>query len=350
MGLLPTNSHTRIELNRKWEDYPSLKRYWSPKKKFREVLFTGRQVATNAAAEVVQVGDTIAFLSADDYVYIASEADAAAMDGDSVWIDYVNKLGTLYENVETKLDTETSTATEVPIGCEAGTKVDVVAAVNGDVLTMTGLNSTYANEFAGWYVVGCGDATHQEGAHLQVLSSTAASPTLLTCTTTPNANWAADNVSVQKNLYNDVFRIRRMWSETESPTDNYQGVVDKDATNIYALIADANTYGAAGSRYYALSASYKCYLGRVELWAPKGFQADNESLSHVLTVTFTPKVQTGQAAADITLAIEFNDHLDWQPCIELEPCTDVIFKIHKVLNSEDFIDVTLDYSILEVTI
>ena len=140
-----------------------------------------------------------------------------------------------------------------------------------------------------------------------------------------------------------------MWSETESPTDNYQGVVDKDATNIYALIADGNTYGAAGSRYYALSSAYTCYLGKVEMWAPKGFHADNESLCHVLTITFTPVSNAGQAPADITLAIEFNDYLDWQPCIELEPCTDVIFKIHKVLNSEDFIDITLDYAILEVT-
>lgn len=349
MVAVPTKTHTRIELNRKWEDYASLKRYWSPKRETREVLFTGQQLTTEAAVEVVQVGDTIAFLSANDQVYIASEADLADLDGDSVWIDYVNSTGTLYENIETKLDSITSTVTEVPIGCESGLKVDAVNAVNGDVLTMTNLNSSVVNEFKDWYVVAAGDATNQEGNFLTVLSSSAASPTLLTCTTTPNANWAADNVSVQKNLYNDVFRIRRMWSETESPTDNYQCVADKDQSAIYALIADGNTYGAAGSRYFSLGTAYTCYLGKVEMYAPKGFQADNESLCHVLTITFTPVSKDGQAAADITLAIEFNDYLNWQPCFELEPATDVIFKIHKVLNSEDFIDITLDYAILEVT-
>ena len=350
MAAVPTQSHTRIETNRKWEDYASLKRYWSPKKVIREVLYTGYQTATNAAAEFVQVGDTIAFLSANDIVYIASEADLASLDGDSVYIDYVSSTGTLYEAVETKLDSATSTATEVPVGCMSGSYVDAVAAVAGDVLTMTGLNSSVVNEFAGWYVVACGDATHQEGNYLTVLSSTATSPTQLTCTTTPNANWADDNVSVQKTLNNDVYRIRRMWSETESPTDNYQCVCDKDQTNIYAVICDGNTQGGAGSRYFSLSSSYTCYLGRVEVWAPHGFQADNESLCHALTVVYTPVKETGTTtASDITMKIEFNDHLLWEPCIELEPCTDVLFKIHKILNSEDFIDVTLDYSILEVT-
>ena len=351
MAKVATQSLTRIETNRRWEDYNTLKKYWNTRKVTREVLYTGYQTATNSAAEVVQTGDTIAFLSANDIVYIASEADLAALDGDSVYIDYASSTGTLYEAIETKLDSATSTATEVPIGCLSGSYVDAVAAVNGDVLTMTGLNSSVVNEFAGWYVIACGDAGDQEGNYLTVLSSTATSPTQLTCTTTPNANWAADNVSVQPNLYNDFYRLRRMWAETESPTDNYQCVCDKDQTNIYGVIADGNTRGGAGSRYFALSSSYYCYLGRVQVHAPHGFQADNESLCHALTVTLTPKGDTGTTTpADIDIKIEFNDYLDWQPCIELQPCTDVTFKIHKILNSEDFIDVTLDYAVLEVTV
>jgi hypothetical protein len=350
MAATPTKSQLRIETNRKWEDYKTLKAYWSPRKVIREILYTGSQTATNASAEIVQIGGTVAFLGANDIVYAKSEADLAALDGDSIYIDYASSTGTLYEGIETKLDSGTSTATEVPIGCLSGSYVDTVAAVNGDVLTMTGLNSSVVDEFAGWYVVACGDATDQEGAYLTILSSSAASPTLLTCTTTPNANWAADNVSVQKTLNNDVYRIRRMWTETESPTDNNQYICDKDETNIYAIVPDGSTFGGSGSRYFALSSSYTCYLGRVEAWAPHGFHADNESLCHQITITYTPVKATGTTtASDITQAIEFNDHFLWEPCIELEPCTDVIFKMHKILNSEDFIEVTLDYSILEVT-
>jgi len=354
MGLLPTKSHTRIISNRRWDDYRSLKDYWAGtgKKVVKEVLYTGVQTATNAAAEYVQIGDTIAFPAANDIVYAASEADLAALDGDSIFIDYVSSTGVLHEAVETKLDSETSTATEVPIGCMSGTYVDAIAAVNGDVLTMTGLNNTSrVNNLAGWYVIGCGDATHREGQYLTILSNTVASPTLITCTTTPNADWAADNVSVQPTLNNDVYRIRRMWSETESPTDNYQCIADKDQTNIYAVIADANTIGGAGSRYYALSSSYRCFIGKVDVWAPSGLQADNESLCHALTIIYTPIKTTGTTtAADITLSFEFNDHFHWEPCIELEPCTEVTFKIHKILNSEDFIETTLDYAILEVVL
>ena len=352
MVVAPTKSQTRIISNRRFDDYRSLKDYWAGtgKKVVKEVLFTGHQTATNAAAEIVQIGATIGFLGANDIVYAASEADLGALDGDSIYIDYASSTGVLHEGVETKLDTETSTATEVPIGCEGGTYVDAVAAVNGSVLTMTGLNNTgRVNNLAGWYVVACGDATDQEGAYLTILSNTVASPTLITCTAAPNATWAADNVSVQRTLNNDVYRIRRMWSETESPTDNYQCICDKDASNYYGIIPDGSTYGSAGSRYFALSSAYTCYLGKIDVWAPQGFQANDESLCHVLTITYTPVKATGTTtASDITLAMEFNDHFHWEPCIELEPCTDVIFKVHKVLNSEDFIDVTLDYAILEV--
>ena len=354
MAAVPTKSQTRIVSNQKWDDYRSLKDYWAKegRKTVKEVLYTGVQTATQTAAEYVQMGDTIAFLGANDIVYAASEADLAALDGDSLFMDYADSTGGLHEAVETKYDSVTSTATEVPIGCLSGTYVDAVAAVDGDTLTMTNLNNTTrVNNLAGWYVVACGDATDQEGAYLTILSNTLASPTVITCTTTPNANWAADNVSVQNTLNNDVYRIRRIWAETESPTDNYQCIADKDQTNIYALVADGNVNGGAGSRYFALSSSYRCFIGKVDVLAPAGFQADNESLCHAISITYTPKKTTGTTtAADITLSMEFNDHFHWEPCIELEPCTDVIFKINKVLNSEDFIETTLDYTILEVVL
>ncbi|MCK4819279.1 hypothetical protein KA005_26140, partial [bacterium] len=178
MGLVPTKSHTRIETDRNWHNYETLKAHFSSRKNCKEVIFDGAQTATGALVEVNPgPADTIAFLSTADIVYIASEADLGALDGDSIWIDYATSVGVLHEGVETKLDSVTSTATEVPVGCMSGTYVDAVASVAGETLTMTNLNRTRLNDLAGWYVVACGDATHQEGAYLTILSNTAASPT-----------------------------------------------------------------------------------------------------------------------------------------------------------------------------
>ena len=347
MANTPTKSFLQITNGKKFSNFAQLVEFYRTKKKCNVLEYTGVQTATSSAAEVTQVGGTIAYLGANDIVYARSEADLAALDGDSIFIDYVNSTGTIYEGVETKLDNGTSTDTEVPIGCE--NLVDAVSDVTGDVITLTAVGGTLVNQYAGWYIVACGDATDQEGAYLTVKSSTIATPVALTCTTTPNANWAADNVSLQSTLNNDVYRIRRMWTQTESPADNNQYICDKDCSNIYAITPDSSTRGTAGSRYFAPSSSYTSYLGKVECYAPQGFQADDESLCHQLTVTFTPKKETGTTtASDISLAMEFNDHFLWEPCIKLEPCTDVTFKIKKVLDSEDFIEVTLNYAVLEV--
>jgi hypothetical protein len=345
-------SHLRIEKNRHWEDYQSLKKYWSSAAKFiSEYIFNGTQTSTDTAAEFKSGTDaTIAFLGANDMVYARTEADLAALDGNSIWMDYVSSTGVLYENVETKYDSVTATTTEVPIGCESGTYVDTVASVLGDTITMTNLDMSAgaADTLAGWFVVGCGDATDQEGAYLTILSNTAANPTVITCTTTPNANWANDNVSIQSTVHPYVYRIRRLWTETESPANNYQCICDKDKTNIYGTVDDTNTYGGCGSRYFALSSSYRCFLGHIHLEAPESVGADGDNLEHMLTLTFTPKtVDSDQAAADITITRSFNGTLDWQPCFELQPCTEVTFKIHKVLN-QDYVAVGLDYEILEV--
>lgn len=352
MGLVPTKSHTRIETDRRWHNYESLKAHFAKKSTtFKEVIFDGAQTMTGTTAEINPgPAETIAFNTATNMVYIASEADLAGLDGDSIWLDYATSVGVLHEGVETLLDTETSTDTEVPVGCISGLFIDAVAAVNGDTLTMTGLNRTKLDDLKGWYVVACGDATDQEGAYLTILSNTAASPTVITCTTTPNANWAADNVSVQPTLHNDVYRIRRMYAETESPTDNYQCVCDLNQGNIYGVIADGNTYGGAGSRYFALSSAYRCFLGQLILTAPMRQVADGETWGHQVAITFTPLSETGQPAADITLTFDFQDKLVWEPCIELEPATDVIIKVHAILNDVVFAEVGVRLTCLEVTL
>lgn len=352
MVAVPTKSHTRIIKDRKYHNFETLKAHFSKKSKtFKEVIFDGVQTSTGGLVEVNPgPADTIAFLTGADIVYIASEADLGALDGDSIWIDYATSAGVLHEGVKTKLDSETSTATEVPVGCLSGLYVDLINAVAGDTVTMTLLNRTKTDDLKGWYLVACGDATDQEGTYLTVLSNTAASPTVITCTTTPNGNYAADTVSVQPTLHNDVYRIRRMYAETESPTDNYQCVCDKDQTAIYGVIADGNTYGGAGSRYFALDSNYKCFIGQLTLTAPLRAVTDAEALGHQVSVTFTPKSETGQAAADITLAFDFQEKLVWEPCIELEPATDVIVKIKAILNDVAFYEIGVSFTCLEVTL
>jgi len=350
----PTKSHVRIEKNRHWEDYKSLKKHWSHAGKFiREYIFDGAQTSTSAAAEIVGGHDqTIAFLGANAQVFAKSEADLAALDGDSIWMDYVSSTGVLHEAVETKLDSLSDTSLEVAVGCMSGTMLDVIASIAGSALTMTGLDlsAVAANTLAGYYIVGNGNAPYGYNQSLLIASNTAANPTVITTTTVPNANWDDDSVSIMPNLYSDVYRIRRVWTETESPDDNFQCICDKDGTNLYALVADGNSYGSAGSRYFALSSDYRCFLGRVHMEAPQSFGADADPLGFQLSVTFTPKVyDSSQAAADITLAFDFIDKLDWEPCMELQPCTDVIFTIKKTTN-DAHAALMFHYDVLEVKV
>ena len=351
MAIGVTKAHTRIEKNRQWEDYQSLKRYWSHKgRPMTEVIFDGAQTSTNAAAEFVSGhGETIAFNGATTHVYIATEADDATQDGKSVWIDYTTSVGVLYEAVETKLDTATSTATEVPIGCMGTPYIEAVASVAGETITMTAIVGHYVDEYKGWYVVACGDATDQMGASLIVLSSSNTTPVVLTCTTTPNANWAADNVSLQKTLHADVYRIRRMYCEQETLDTKEIQVVDFNNGNTYGVIAQANTYGNAGSRYFALDSDYRCFLGRLQIRYPFLFDVDADDIGFQVGITFTPKSETVQTAADITLTFDFTGKLDWQPCIELEPATEVtitIKNLQNVLHGE----VLVSFTCLEITV
>lgn len=360
MAAVPSTCLLRIKKNQHWEDYRSLKKYWSYKGKFlREILFDGEVTSTNTLTELKDGTDqTIAFLGANDVVYVKSEADLAALDGDSIWIDYVSSTGTLYENVETKLDSETSTNTEVTVGCKSGTYVDTVDSVDGYTLTMTNLNSSTANNLAGMYVVGVsGD---QKGATLTIASNTAASPTVITCTTEPNANWAADVVSVQDNTFDDVYRIRQVRTETESPTDNAQVVCDHDGSNIYAIVPDGNSQ-SNHPRYFSLSSDYRCFLGHIHIDAPPSVGADGDNVDFEVKVTYTPKawdthssnayLQTtdNQAACDISQTFGFYQTFDWQPCIELEPCTDVIIYVRKVIDQDHSV-MNVMYKVLEVKV
>ena len=56
MVAVPTKSHTRIETDRKWHNYETLKAHFSSRKKFKEIIFDGVQTATGALVEVWRHG------------------------------------------------------------------------------------------------------------------------------------------------------------------------------------------------------------------------------------------------------------------------------------------------------
>jgi len=324
-----------VDERRRFEDYMSMKQRFR-NSVIEEVRYIGYQLSTAAAAEVNHTDSTIAFLGANAQVFAKSNADAAALDGKSIFCDFVSSTGVIHKNVETKLDSLTDTSLEVALGCQSGTMLDVIASIAGSALTMTNLDlsAVAANTLAGKYIVGNGNAPYGYNQSLLIASNTAANPTVITTTTVPNAGWDDDSISIVDALYSDVYRIRRMWSNLEAPTDNHLVICDKDGTNLYGIIQDLQSKGCAGSRYFAPGSTIcDSYLGYIKCKTSYELEGDATSGGFVMTVTYTPKAIGTGTASDITLALNFNETLDWQPCIQLEPCTDVIIKIHKVVNA-----------------
>ncbi|MCP3685851.1 MAG: hypothetical protein GY861_24645 [bacterium] len=356
MANTPIRAYSEIRRDCHWEDYRSLKQYYR-NHICNEVIYAGSQLTTAAFADISSSDThTIARPAANGYAYIWSEADLAALDGDSVYIDFVDSTGKIHLALESVYDDQTGTDEQVPVGHAGGTRHDTVAAVNGDVLTMTNLDSATANDLAGLTVLGL--TGEQAGNAVVIASNTAAAPTLATCTTTPNANWAGDTVAVGT-FPADVYRIRRMWVETESPADNGQLVGDVDGSNIYAGVEDANSRSAITS-YFAPS-SYDAtgetidfvYLGYVHAVMPY-IQDDEEDHLNTLRVFFTPyslgSTEVSGVPSDgyVDLSLPNGGEFTWQPCIRLEPNTDVIFQIKKELDA-DHTQFWFEYKMLEVT-
>jgi len=132
----------------------------------------------------------------------------------------------------------------------------------------------------------------------------------------------------------DFFRLRRMWAEVESDSGGGKAHQltddDLDAATHYAFIEDGESAWAAQS-YFVPSATQveHAFLGRVLVEASPIVEAAAAQQGIILTLTYTPKVIDyglyPQIAADKTIILEFGEYLNWQPVIELEPATDVIF-------------------------
>ena len=352
MVAVPTQAVQRIERGRHFEDYTSMKQYFGNAARLeREILWDGYQVSTAAAAELTGGTDqTIALPAANLLAFVKSEADLAGLDGDSIYIDYVSSTGVLYEGVESKYDSLTDTSLEVAVGCESGTMLDVIASIAGSALTMTSLDlsAVAANTLAGYYIVGNGGAPYGYNQYLTIASNTAANPTVITTTTVPNAGWDDDSVSIMPNLYNDVFRIRRAYTETESPTDNMQVVCDFNGGNIYAVVCDGNSH-TSHSRYFSLGTDRRCFIGQIKAHFPiQNEGADSKEDGAAIQIVYTPKCESGQAESDVTITMPFAGSIDWQPCFEIEPLTDVYFKIYKLVDANHQI-MSISIKILETT-
>ncbi len=128
-----------------------------------------------------------------------------------------------------------------------------------------------------------------------------------------------------------------MISEVEATATKGIVLTDADmggANDIFGFINDANSQFNLQRFFTQPSAICDSYLTYVHAHA--GATGNNANFdSYFVDTTFTPRVLSTpegfaepQAAADKTLHMEFMGHeLDWQPCILLEPATEVIFKV-----------------------
>lgn len=250
----------RIERDRKFEDYRSLKQYFR-NHNLEEIIYEGYQVSTATLVEMQELGgQTLTYLSAEATVYVRSESDAAGARDKSITITYLDNSGVVQTATASTNDTDSTTEVEI--------------------------------------------AT-------------------------------------------DFQNLRSMVCAVEGLTNNGFILCNSDNTAKYGFIQDGRMHSIF-SRYYVPAAvsgqNTKYFLGRVKCNAQTGNEgaaADKEQ-GYQLSVTFTPK-----DLVDMTMLINFDTHLDWQPCIELEPQTSVIVKIKKILD-QSHNEVHVQTTMLEV--
>jgi len=355
MAAEPVQAESIIIKDRRFEDYRSLKQYFRGHA-IEEFIYRGWDTSTATAAELQpDLTTALSYIGAEALVYARNQTDVEAQDGDTVYITYLNEAGAVIE-----ADTELAiaghaagTAAPMPLGFEGYPDVVNGAPVAGAV-TLTNLTAT-ENEYEGMYLlVYSGD---QVGVSSIILSNTADEGGVVVTTLKAdwNANTAADLVSIQSVVYDDFFRLREMSFGVEGGDADNTWVCNLAGNAWYGIISDGNTK-AAVPRYFAPAVTSgkdsKYFLGYIKAKVSQSQQADNDLTGYELSVTYTPK-QTKEAVAnsipvaDITLQMEFDTVLEWEPCIELEPATDVLIKVQRLVD-EQHASVFLEYCFLEV--
>lgn len=155
--------------------------------------------------------------------------------------------------------------------------------------------------------------------------------------TVATADLDASNTTTEVNIGStDCYRVRRMISEVESATGGGKMITLTDANmggnDNWAYIEDGNSQFIMQRFFVQPSATCASYLGRIIAKVPTMAAAATAIDAVKLVVAYTPKILSvndgfaePQIKTNITAELQFNGELNWQPCIELEPATEVTF-------------------------
>jgi len=146
---------------------------------------------------------------------------------------------------------------------------------------------------------------------------------------------AADSTTEVTMTVTDFYRVRQMYSEVESASGGGKMVTLCDAdwdggADGYAYISDGQSEFALERFFTQPDSTHKSYLAYVKLHVPEKDHDGAES-GYIFTCQYTPQVNSdggeSAAAADVTETFNFSRELIWEPCIELDGGTEVIFSV-----------------------
>ena len=324
MATLIGTGHKIIVEDRRWEDYTSMKQ-WFRNSRVKEILFSGSQLMTAVSVVVDGSDHTIAAqLTAEAVVYLSTIADDANQAAKDVYVVYQDSTGEIQTVVQHILPTTENTDTELTLGHED--VFDTCASVAGDVITMTAMAAT-ANQYDGWYTVGVSGNGDQVGVANLIISHTIHATTpAFTLTDTPDANTATDVISFQQVPCDDFYRAREIYCEVEVIDAKTIRLGNVGSTAVYAGIGEGHRYMANSGFFTQPSATCRSFLGYV-----KASTAIDSTVTELtgsrITVFYTPlQAHALGGAVETQISLDFQDILDWQPCIELAPATDVVIK------------------------
>jgi len=325
---VPSTGYKILVEDRRYEDYKSMKQ-WFRNHRVKENIFSASQdssVTTTIDGSDAVIG-TLA--SAAALAYIKTESDDGTQDGKKVWVIYQDTAGAIHGPIEHLLAAAGEAGTEVVHALGNEGTLDTMAAGQGTTsCTLTNYDASVLgpDNLKGQYLV-CysGDDV---GIVYEITANSKQDPTVCTVDPATSGSSNADLVQIQTYPCDDFYRVREMYCEL-APTDDAQIIIgDPDVSPIYAAIAEGGRYSAHSNFFTQPAATCRSFLGRVKAVAANVLEAAAANSGQIVAVTFTPlEAYEDGESADITMSIEFTNTLDWQPCIELEPATDVIISI-----------------------
>ena len=344
MPSVPTKGYKLILTGRRFEDYKSMKQ-WFKGETNKEVICSINQASSIITA--LEGSDVVIGTqpTAEEIVYLKTEADDANQDGKSVWVVYQDSTGAIHGPIVHLLAAAAEAGTEVIHALGNEGVIDVVdgAPVAGAV-TMTALNPGL-DAYKGLYlVVYSGD---QIGVSSIILTNSVDDPTVITTLKADwNANLAADSVQIQEFPCSDFMRMREMYCEVE-PNDDAQILIgDADLSPIYGAIAEDSRYSSHSGYFVPDSATCRSFLGQIKGDTGQVYEGDAADAGSLINITFTPlEAHVNGGSADITMQFQFSKDFNWEPCIELEPATDVLVSISDITTPTI---VHIEMAILEV--